>query len=135
VIVQSSRDGEVQGFPNDKRDKSPHYKYRIKLQTGKSFPVKKYFSFYTSTDDYIHGRTRISHKELLDVFRCILEDGIAGDMECDQFFSEFGYTDCTGIKVWQECQKTRDKIRDLGFSIEGLYNMVNELNEIEEKEG
>jgi len=103
------------------------------IVTIKANDTSKRFSFYGSVVDYQKNKCRLTEDDLINVLECILSDGIAGTMECKNFFDEFGYEDpCEGIKAYKACKDTLRRLGDMELTEDALYNMVNALHDMEE---
>lgn len=100
--------------------------------TIKANGISKRFSFYGSENDWKNNNHRLTAEDLVDALSCIIDDAIAGTLDCEEFFAEYGYENpCEGLKAYKGCENTFRKLDDLGIVIEDLYAMSNELREQE----
>lgn len=103
-----------------------HNKVTIKnLENGK----RTSFDFWGS----IMNPSLETDYELLNAFYCFVSDAVSGlDSFCD-FCRNFGYDEDSrrAEKAWKACKKSLEKFeRVSGFSIDEIYDFVNELSEI-----
>ena len=116
------------GTTTEKWD-AKRYKHTV---TIKANGTSKRFSFYGSVAEYEKGQDRISEDDLIYVLDCIISDAIYGSYSCEEFFDELGYENsCEGIKAYRGCKDTFRRLDDMGIVEEDLYNMSNELREME----
>ena len=100
--------------------------------TIKANDTSKRFSFYGSINDYENNKNKLSGEDLLYVLGAILDDGIYGSYTCEEFFAECGYENpCEGLKAYRGCKDTFRRLDDMGIVIEDLYEMSNEIHELE----
>ena len=114
-------------FPNSE-DETLHNQFKISVKVD---GMTKKFNFYGSMSDYEAGKKDLTEEGLKDAFRCLIDDGNAGDMSFEDFCSEFGYdTDSRKAeKIHKECGEILDKLLDLGLLESELPDILNELSE------
>lgn len=94
------------------------------------------FKYYGSASDYSEHKDILSETDLIFALECIISDAISGTYDCAEFFNEFRYEDpCEGFKAWQGCIKSLYMLNETGISEEMLYDMDNELSEMEHLQG
>lgn len=146
-MVESKFLTTVNGFPNSD-DKLKHDMYAIVLSRGimthadKNASAKtEVFEFYASYNDYVERQKtsmltgknpELKKEDIPDVVKCIFGDGLSGLMPFEEFKNEFGYEDCCEAhKVWKACKANLNKLLNLGFKENELYEIVNRLIDLE----
>ena len=94
--------------------------------------VSQSFIFYDSIHNYQKGITVLSPYDTLMAFQCILSDVISGDMDINEFMNEYGYEDFKDANtIHHLCKKSTGKIYELGFTLDDVYNILNQISEYE----
>jgi hypothetical protein len=133
-IIESKLSKTGVKFPfTDKNDYTLHNKFTIKVSRvidGKK--ITKRFSFYDNYENFQKGIKDLDEKSLLFAFRCILEDGLAGTYEFNDFCSEYGYSNDSikALRIYNECKKTLSKLLDLGIFESEITDLLNELSKM-----
>lgn len=118
---------QTRGIPS-KRWGKMRYKHGITLKTT-GHKIQK-FSYWGSQVDYDAKKSELDADDLENALECFVSDAIAGDMDIDEFASEFGYekvSEC--ITARKACIATRNKLAKLGIEGDDLYNISNALHE------
>ena len=86
-----------------------HMHFKITLRGNGS---RATFDFYGSQRDFDAFKRTLDDGEIKSAVRCILDDGASGDMDFEDFCSEFGYdTDSRKAeRTHKACQRTRAKL-------------------------
>jgi len=127
--------GSVIGFPNDKNDKGTHNKFEITVinsRTGTPEPdIIITFDFYGSIADHDKGKTDLNKEDLIDAFRCFIDDSLSGLGSFDDFCDNFGYDNdsMNAFRIYQSCQESTKKARKLGLSESSMCNILNKLSD------
>jgi hypothetical protein len=93
--------------------------------------VIRNFTFYDSQANYEKGIDDLDEFTLKWAFRCFLDDGLSATYDFEEFCGEFGYdTDSRRAeRMYKACQRSLDKLRDLGIFDSELCDMINALSE------
>ena len=70
-----------------------------------------------------------SRYDVLNAFRCFVDDAISGDMTFHEFCEEFGYDEDsrTAEKTWKACKKAKEKLSRIYDG--DVYELLNSLDE------
>ena len=119
-------DGGV-NFPNSD-DKMLHNKFKITVTNEDK--ISREFDFYGSNAEYKAGKNDLSEFDLKWAFRCFIEDSNSGDMNFKNFCNGYGYdTDSRRAeRIWKSCQKSLNKLIDLGLPRKELPAILDELS-------
>lgn len=83
------------------------------------------FDFWTSVmHPYLSNRY-----DVLNAFRCFVDDAISGNMTFREFCGEFGYNEDsrTAEKTWKACKKSGEKLRNIYDG--DIYDLINSLED------
>ncbi len=117
-------------FPNtDKKDTTLHNQFAVTVSVDEQ--KGRTFLYYESHKDYMAGKEEMADKDMKYAFRSIIEDAISGQMDFDDFCSEYGYDEDSrrAERVWNECKKSLNKVESMGISGDELYEIINQLSE------
>jgi len=123
---------EVKGFPNDPKDESWHNEFRVKvvrfLEDGK---ISRSFKFYGSMHDWEKSKRWLKGNDLIHAFYCFLSDAQSGTYSLEDFCSEFGYDldSRRAERIYKQCQKSMDKLFDMGIFESEVCDLLNEIQE------
>ena len=99
-----------------------HYKITVvntqnKLRTG--------FDFWAS----IANPDLSSRYDVLNAFRCFVDDALCGDMTFHDFCMEFGYDEDSrqAERTWKACKKSAEKLTRIYDG--DLYDLINSLED------
>lgn len=108
-----------------------HNRYNITV-SNKATKERMRFYFYTS----IANPEIESANQLIDAFDCILDEALNGDMDFDEYCSEFGYDGyLSSRKVYNACQKSLAKVLRVVGDIEQVYDLHDEIIDLQNKRG
>jgi cellulose biosynthesis protein BcsQ len=129
-IIQAEFQEFIKGFPFDKKDINYHGKFKINIkqkETGYEYS----FDFYGSAIDAQKHITEMDDQELKNALECIISDAIAGSDSFENFCSNFGYDkdSRTAERIYNACKESLSKMDCLGFTLDDLYNLSDELNQ------
>lgn len=130
--ISAKFEGEILGFPFDKKDKLKHNAFKITLRNLNGINKKASFKFYGSAHDNEKGKIALDENDLGFAFYCFLSDALSGCQSFESFASEFGYdTDSrTAHKTFKACVKSADKAQKLGLESEAvLCDLINKIQE------
>ena len=67
--------------------------------------------------------------DILNAFRCFVDDALAGKMSFSEFCSEFGYDEDSrrAEKIWKACKRSTEKLTRIYDG--DLYDLINDLEE------
>lgn len=70
-----------------------------------------------------------SRYDVLNAFRCFVDDAISGDMTFREFCGEFGYDEDSrrAEKTWKACKKSGEKLRRIYDG--DIYDLINSLED------
>lgn len=104
-----------------------HNKIVITKMNPQCRPRRATFDFWGSVVDPAIS----DEKGLGYALYCIVGDAIMGERTVDDFFAELGYEKVSaGLKAWNGCRKSREKLlRVLGKDVD-LYELSNKLQEV-----
>ena len=70
-----------------------------------------------------------SRYDVLNAFRCFVDDAISGDMTFHEFCGEFGYDEDsrTAEKTWKSCKKAKEKLTRIYDG--DIYDLINSLED------
>lgn len=70
-----------------------------------------------------------SRYDVLNAFRCFVDDAISGDMSFHEFCIEFGYNEDsrTAEKTWKACKRSGEKLRNVYDG--DIYDLINSLED------
>lgn len=102
------------------------FKYRINVKCG---DLETRFKFFGSIADYSRGHY-MQPKQLRFALHCFVSDAIYGEYGLDQFQYELGYTSAKKcLKAWKGCKKSLKKCESMGWHVQDLHDLVDELLE------
>ena len=131
--VSSRKIGEVQGFPNDPKDKNPHTKFMISVhRTDLADGVLRAgYVFYGSSQDYWEGKTTLDENDLKYAFMCLFDDALMATQSFSDFCSELGYNEDSrrAYKIYKACGVQLNKSFKLGEMQSEIPDLLNELKE------
>ncbi len=109
------------GTPKKHWDKM-RYKHIVTVRR-KEYPPQK-FDFWSSVVDYLGDKNKLDDAGLKDAFECFVSDAIAGDMDIDEFHSDFGYEKVSeSTKVHKGCVNAKKQFEALGIDLDELYEL------------
>lgn len=103
-----------------------HHRITVKyLPTGKQTG----FNFWCSL---VHPRIE-SKYDIMNAFRCFVDDCLGGSESFEDFCSEFGYdTDSRkAYNTWKECRRSKEKLERITDGKVDIYDLINSLEEYE----
>ncbi len=109
------------GTPNKHWGKM-RYKHIVTVRR-KEYPPQK-FDFYGSVVDYLGDINRLDDAGLKNALECFVSDAIGGDMDIDEFSSEFGYekvSEC--LAAHKGCVKAKAQFEAFGIGTDKLYEL------------
>ena len=109
------------GTPKKHWDKM-RYKHIVTVRR-KEYPPQK-FDFWSSVVDYLGDKNKLDDAGLKDAFECFVSDAIAGDMDIDEFHSDFGYekvSEC--LAAHKGCVKAKAQFEAFGIGTDKLYEL------------
>jgi hypothetical protein len=120
----------VKGFPFDKKDINYHGKFKINIEQ-KETGYEYNFDFYGSAFDAQKHITEMDDQDLKNALESIISDAIAGSQTFEEFCSEFGYDEDSrsAERIHKVCEESLSKMECLGFTLDELYDLSNELNQ------
>lgn len=83
------------------------------------------FDFWASI-----ARPELSNEyDILNAFRCFVDDALSGDMSFSEFCNEFGHDDDsrTAERTWKACKRSTVKLHRIYDG--DLYELINSLEE------
>lgn len=114
-------------WPAMSDSKFHNYNYHRVYVVNQKSGAKTFFEFWAS-----NANPRISNEQdLMGALYCYLSDAQAGEMDYEEFCSEFGYEwyDRKSKQVWKKCQQSAESFRRVFFN----YDVCDLLNEIQEE--
>jgi hypothetical protein len=128
--IQAEFQEFVKGFPFDKKDTNYHGQFKINIKQ-KETGYEYNFDFYGSANDASQHITEMEDQDLKGALECIVSDAISGSYTFEEFCSEFGYDEDsrTAERIHNACKDSLSKMECLGFSLDDLYELSNELNQ------
>ncbi len=98
------------------------YKHIVTVRR-KEYPPQK-FDFFSSEIDYVGDKNRLDDVGLKGALECFVSDAIAGELDIDEFHSEFGYEKVSeSLKVHKGCVKAKAQFEALGIDLDELYEL------------
>lgn len=97
-----------------------HYRITVKnTNNGK----RTGFDFWAS----IAKPKLTTEHDVLDAFRCFINDALAGEMDFTEFCGELGYDEDsrTAERTWKACKRSANKLRRIYDG--DLYELINSL--------
>lgn len=77
----------------------------------------------------------LRNSELREALTCFVDDALAGDMDIDEFASEFGYEGekiSKVLRIYNGCKEAKEKLLNLlNCPVNRLYDLINALREEE----
>lgn len=117
-------------YPDWDKEKNEHYKYSIQvksLDNGKRIR----FNFWSSYQDFLDRKDKLTKEDLIFCFRCLLEDAILylnSNGDIDEFASELGLTKPSEVlRAFKGCKKQYEKCLKLGLTDNEIFDMVNAI--------
>ena len=103
--------------------------FNIKITNDSN--ISREFDFYDSMANYEANKEDLTEEDLKIAFRWIIDDGIAGSLNFEDFCSEGGYnTDSREAeRTYKLCEESLEKLNDLGILENELSNIIEELSE------
>lgn len=98
-----------------------HWVSVVNTKTGK----RTSFAFWASImNPYLSSRY-----DVLNAFRCFVDDAICGDMSFHDFCFEFSYSEDSrsAEKTWKDCKKSRQKLHQIYDG--DIYELFNALDD------
>lgn len=132
--VESQFEKSVLGFPNEGPTKTKyqdyHNEFNIIVKNDQDY--RAVFKFYGSSVDYQKNKTTMNDDDLKEALCAILEDGLYGLMDFDDFCSELGYDvdSRRAERIHKLCIETMNKLEFLGIEEQNMIDMVNEMREL-----
>lgn len=122
-------------FPNiEDTDQMLHNAFKITLQVNDNM---QYFFYYVSHNDYMSNKEILSDKDKLFAVRAIFSDAIDSLESFTDFCSNLGYSvddNKNGTRrihrIYTACQKSAEKLKELGFTNDMFYDVINKLSEM-----
>lgn len=116
-------------FPNSESD-TIHNEFTVSV-TNKD-KVTRRFKYYDSQANYEAGKNDLTEEDLKCCFRCFIEDGLSGSETFEDFCSNFGYStdSIRANRIYKLCQKSLEKLFDLGITESELTDILNKLSEM-----
>ena len=120
-------------FPNNDSD-TLHNEFRVTItRVTENGRISRSFKFYDSMANFEKGLDDLeSELDLKLTFRCFIEDGFNGSETFEDFCSNYGY-DTDSIKsnkIYKLCQKSLNKLYDLGIFTSELTDILEELSKM-----
>lgn len=98
------------------------------LITVKNGDTSASFKYHISIVDTNKGKTTLTDEDHISAFYSFVGDAIAGDMDFEDFMSEYGYTNCKeGYRIHKVCKKT---LKDYNLlNVGDMYEVSNFIQE------
>lgn len=114
--------GEKPAAGSDGKNWNHHNVTVLNTENG----LKTRFDFWASI-----AQPKLSSKyDVLNAFRCFVDDALSGDMDFSEFCSEFGYDEDSRRaekKTWKACKRSTAKLERIYSG--DLYDLINDLEE------
>jgi hypothetical protein len=120
---------EVDGWEHEKasQGKGTHNRFSVTVQ-NKTTGIRRSFQFTDSANNWELGKDTLTADDLKGTLACLMSDASSGNMNFEEFCSEFGYdTDSrNAYAVYNDCKKQADKAADLGLDPIDDYFALND---------
>lgn len=108
--LNGSTDSFIKGMTN--------YKFAISISIDSG--NKESFVYHTSAKDFEDNKNYMTSDDLICALDAILRDGMAGNMDFEEFCNEFGYDEDSreAYSTWESCKEMSEQLENLFQDIE-----------------